>query len=75
LPQILFRPRPGFPHSIHLFTPDFLLRRKFHRNSAKRHGLSKVGLIFARSGAMVDCAAQYEINSKPSRIARPVREP
>jgi hypothetical protein len=39
-----------------LFTRDFLPRRKFHRYSETP--LTKVGLIFARSGAMVDCAAQ-----------------
>jgi hypothetical protein len=39
-----------------LFTPDFLPRRKFHR--CGETPLTKVGLIFARSRAMVDCAAQ-----------------
>jgi hypothetical protein len=39
-------------------TRDFLPWRKLHRRQANRRELAKVGLIFTRSGAMVDCAAQ-----------------
>jgi hypothetical protein len=39
-----------------VFTPDFLLRRKFHCSQAKP--LTKVGLIFTRLSAMVNCAPQ-----------------
>jgi hypothetical protein len=39
-----------------LFTRDFLPGRKFHCDSAK--ALTKVGLIFARLSAMVNCAPQ-----------------
>jgi hypothetical protein len=57
LPQVLvpLRPPNAQGESV-LFTRDFLLRRKFHRLSETP--LTKVGLIFARSRAMVDCAAQ-----------------
>jgi hypothetical protein len=73
LPQVLSRlDRPIFRSRSVLFTTDFLLRRKFHRDSAKRHGLSKVALIFARSGAMVDCAAQKtEATSTPAASQDP----
>jgi len=57
LPQVLVPLRPANVHGRSvLFTRDFLLRRKFHRYSETP--LTKVGLIFAHSGAMVDCAAQ-----------------
>jgi hypothetical protein len=60
LPQVLGPPRfAEIPRlgSI-LPTRDFLLGRKFGRQEEARRGLPKVGLIFSRLSAMVDCAAQ-----------------
>jgi hypothetical protein len=60
LPQVLGPLRPPEFRSRDHFLPtrDFLPWRKLHRRQANRRELAKVGLIFTRSGAMVDCAAQ-----------------